>query len=130
LDGVRILVVDDDHDSLELLRMVLEGAGATVVGSMSGRQALQAPGPFDLIISDIGMPEMDGYAFMRRFRAIPSESKVPAIALTAYARLEDSERALASGYQQHIAKPVDVNDLLAVTERLVRSPGPWLPTSS
>jgi signal transduction histidine kinase len=130
LDGVRILVVEDDQDSLELLRMVLEGAGATVTGVMSGKQALEEPGPFDLIISDIGMPEMDGYAFMRRFRATPTESKVPAIALTAYARFEDSERALASGYQQHIAKPVDAIDLLAVAERLVRSPGPWVPTAS
>ncbi len=67
--GVRVLVVDDDTDSLELLKVVLEGAGASVTTSSGARQALAAPSAFDVVISDIGMPEMDGYTFLRSLRA-------------------------------------------------------------
>ncbi|HLK35447.1 MAG TPA: ATP-binding protein [Polyangiaceae bacterium] len=112
LRDVRVLVVDDDPDSLELIGVALGGAGAKVTAVPSAREALAAPGPFDVILSDVGMPEMDGYAFVRRVRARDTGADIPAIALTAYARAEDAERALRAGYQEHFAKPVDAGKLL------------------
>jgi PAS domain S-box-containing protein len=119
LNGAGLLVVDDDEDSLDLLRVVLEGAGASVNTASSARVALEksATRRFDLVVSDIGMPEMDGYAFMRSLRQ--RHPDVPAIALTAYARAEDAERAHQAGYQHHIAKPVDADELVAIIERLL-----------
>jgi signal transduction histidine kinase/DNA-binding response OmpR family regulator len=121
LQQARILVVDDDADSLELLRLVLEGAGASVLATSSAPGALEesARQGFDLVISDIGMPDMDGYAFMRNLRA--RNSNVPAIALTAYARAEDAEQARAAGYQQHLAKPVDALDLVRTADQLLKA---------
>ena len=116
LDGLSVLVVDDERDSLELVRLVLEGAGASVTTVTSARDALDAHGPFDVIISDIGMPEVDGYTFMRRLRSRDADARVPAIALTAYARVEDAERALRAGFQQHLAKPVDAYKLLEIVD--------------
>ena len=116
LDGVSVLVVDDERDSLELVRLVLEGSGASVTTVTSAREALDARGPFDVIISDIGMPEVDGYTFMRRLRSRDADAPVPAIALTAYARVEDAERALRAGFQQHLAKPVDASKLLEIVD--------------
>ena len=112
LRNVRVLVVDDDPDSLEVLGVVLGRAGAKVTAVHSAREALAAGGSFDVILSDIGMPEMDGYTFMRRVRSRDTGANVPAIALTAYARAEDAERALRAGYQDHFAKPVDAGKLL------------------
>jgi PAS domain S-box-containing protein len=115
LDGVRVLVVDDDADSIEVLRMVLENAGAQVTAATSARRAFDAldgRSAFDLIISDIGMPEIDGYSLMRRIRSRPGGTNVPAIALTAYARAEDAELASIAGYQVHLPKPVDERQLL------------------
>jgi CheY-like chemotaxis protein len=115
LQDVRVLVVDDDADSLDVLRMVLETAGAKVMATASARDAfaaLDAYGPFEIIVSDIGMPEMDGYSFMRGIRSRPSSAQVPAIALTAYARSEDAELAKRAGYQEHLAKPVDERRLV------------------
>jgi PAS domain S-box-containing protein len=115
LHNVRVLVVDDDADSIEVLRMVLETAGAKVTTATSARDAfdaLDARGPFEIIVSDIGMPEMDGYSFMRSLRSRPSSAHVPAIALTAYARSEDAELARSAGYQEHLAKPIDERRLV------------------
>jgi PAS domain S-box-containing protein len=112
LRDVRVLVVDDDPDSLELLGVALGGAGAQVTAVRSAREALAAPGPFDVILSDIGMPEIDGYTFVRRVRSRDTGADIPAIALTAYARKEDAERALRAGYQEHLAKPIDIGKLL------------------
>jgi PAS domain S-box-containing protein len=112
LRDVRVLVVDDDTDSLELLRLVLGGAGATVTTVRSARDALETKGPFDVIVSDIAMPEMDGYSFMRRMRSRDSGADVPAIALSAYARAEDADRAMRAGFQEHLRKPVDPATLL------------------
>ncbi len=119
LHGLRILVVEDDADSLELVRVVLEGAGASIVSATSARQALEAQGPFHAIVSDIGLPEIDGYELIRRMRARPGAC-APAIALTAYARLEDASHARSAGYQEHIAKPVNPSDLIALVDRLAR----------
>jgi signal transduction histidine kinase len=120
LRNVRVLVVDDDHDSLELLRVVLEGAGARVTTVTSGQAALDTAGAFDLVISDIGMPEMDGYRFMQLLRAREATEDVPAIALTAYARSDDAERAIRAGYQEHMTKPVDARKLLEAAARWAR----------
>jgi signal transduction histidine kinase/DNA-binding response OmpR family regulator len=119
LAHVRALIVDDDHDSLELIRLLLEGAGAhvtTATTAMNAAEVLDTRGSFDIIISDIGMPDMDGYTFMQRVRSRAAASEIPAIALTAYARTEDAERAARAGYQEHLAKPVDANKLLAAVE--------------
>ncbi len=120
LENVRALVVDDDQDSLELLRVVLEGAGATIVTATGASEALEARGPYDIIISDIGMPQIDGYAFMRRFRGRESGGGVPALALTAYARAEDAALALQAGFNEHLSKPVDVAKLIDVVRRWTR----------
>jgi CheY-like chemotaxis protein len=121
LGQVRALVVDDEPDSLDLVRVVLEDAGANVTTARSAREALDAPGPFDIVVSDIGMPETDGYAFVRSLRSRGSAGMVPAIALTAYARNEDADRAVGAGYQAHLAKPVDARELVeAVVEVLAK----------
>ena len=115
LDGVRVLAVDDDAESLEVLHMVLTTAHAVVTIAASAREALElfdTRGPFDVVISDIGMPEVDGYSFMRTLRSRRVGVDVPAIALTAYARPEDAERARRVGYQDHLTKPLDETLLL------------------
>jgi len=117
LDDVRVLVVDDDADSLELIVCALQDAGANVTPARSAREALAATGPFDVIVSDIGMPDVDGYSFIRSVRTRESDAAVPAIALTAYARAEDAERAKRAGYQQHFAKPVDGQKLLEAVKQ-------------
>jgi CheY-like chemotaxis protein len=113
-----VLVVEDDLDSLDFVREVLERAGARVTGASSAGEALQAPGPFDVIVSDIGMPGMDGYTFIRRVREV--DAKTPALALTAYARAQDVECAKRAGYQEHIGKPVDMARLLDAVSRWSR----------
>jgi PAS domain S-box-containing protein len=124
LDGLRVLVVDDEADTRELLKMGLGQCGAEVTTVGSAAEALEeisksAPG---LLISDIGMPGEDGYDLIRKVRALPPESggRVPAIALTAYARVEDRMQALRAGYQMHVPKPVEMAELAAVAASLVR----------
>ena len=123
LNGLRIMVVDDEDETRELLKMMLSSHGAEVLAAASGTEALAQidecqPG---IIVSDIGMPVMDGYMFMKRVRALDSEQRsVPAIALTAYARAEDRLRALAAGFQMHVPKPVEASELVMVIASLVR----------
>jgi signal transduction histidine kinase/ActR/RegA family two-component response regulator len=116
--GVRILIVDDDADARELLRRLLEDCGAQVALSESSAAAIEIirKGQLDLVVSDIGMPGEDGYALIRRVRALPAEEggKVPALALTAYARAEDRVKAIRAGYQMHVPKPVDPAELIAM----------------
>jgi CheY-like chemotaxis protein len=114
---VRALIVDDDEDALELLGIALESAGASTTAAKSAQAALDARGPFDVIISDIGMPQMDGYEFIRRLRSRDAAGPVPALALTAFVRPEDAKRALAAGFQEHLTKPVDVDELLNAVKR-------------
>lgn len=116
LSGVHVLVVDDDVDALELIDMILRGAGASVTTAASAREALDARGPFNVILTDIAMPEMDGYAFLRRLRSRATTADIPAIALTAYAREEDAERAIGSGFQEHLTKPVEPGVLLETVQ--------------
>lgn len=122
LSGLRILLVDDETDSRDLLNFVLESCGAEVKTAGSTAEAMQLIGrkSFDIIISDIGMPVEDGYALISKIRDLPTEQggNVPAIALTAYARAEDRVRALRSGFQLHIAKPVESTELIAAVANL------------
>jgi len=122
LDGVRVLVVDDEADALELIRRVLQTQGALVTTARSGEEALRLLGSHtpDALISDIGMPGMDGYQFMRRMRAAePKERRMPALALTAFARPEDRKNAILAGYHAHLAKPFDMAELAIVVAGLV-----------
>ncbi|HKQ51155.1 MAG TPA: PAS domain S-box protein [Pyrinomonadaceae bacterium] len=124
LDGVRVLVVDDEPDTRELLKAGLGRCGAEVTAAASTAEALDAvrAAPPDLLISDIGMPDEDGYELIRRVRALTDEAgaRVPAIALTAYARVEDRMQALRAGYQMHVPKPVEMAELVAVAASLVQ----------
>jgi PAS domain S-box-containing protein len=122
LDGLRVLVVDDEGDALELIRRVLEGQGAVVSTVRSANDALRVLDSHspDLLISDIGMPGMDGYQFMRRLRAAePKDRRTPALALTAFARPDDRKHAILAGYQAHLAKPFDMAELAIVVAGLV-----------
>jgi CheY-like chemotaxis protein len=122
LDGARVLVVDDDADTRQLLKRVLEIHGAAVKTAASAAEALEmiAASPPDALVADIGMPGEDGYSLMRKIRKLPSRSggTVPALALTAYARPEDRARALTAGFQQYVAKPVEPDELAAVVAEL------------
>lgn len=115
LNDLRVLVVDDEPDARELVAAVLTGSGAEVfcVGSAGEALAKMAQNQFDVLVSDIGMPEMDGYALIRRVRQLPVErgGRIPAAALTAYAGIEDRRRVLLAGYQMHIPKPVEPAEL-------------------
>ena len=126
LDAIRLLVVEDEADTLEFLRRLLTTHGATVLTAASAGEALslvRSESP-DLLISDIGLPETDGYDLIQRVRREPSPGRdIPAIALTAYARSEDRTRALRAGYQAHIAKPVEPNELLAMIASFVELTG-------
>jgi PAS domain S-box-containing protein len=121
LQDVRVLIVDDDLDSLEILGEALDSAGAKVTAAKSAHDGLAARGPFDVIVSDIGMPGADGYSFMRNIRSREVDADVPAIALTAYARDADAERAIRAGYQEHFAKPIDARKLIEAVKRWART---------
>jgi CheY-like chemotaxis protein len=121
LDGLRVLVVDDERDARELLELVLVRSGARVETAGSAAAALVLAERFrpEVIVSDVGMPEEDGYSFIRRIRASESElAQVPAVALTAYTRREDEARALHMGFNHHLGKPVNPDDLVALIARL------------
>ncbi len=124
LTGVRVLAVDDEPDALALLRAVLESAGAEAVTVASPHDALDTIAGIspDVLVVDIGMPEMDGYAFIEAVRSSADEAvrNVPATALTAFARAEDRTKALQAGFEMHLAKPVDPAELVASIRTLVR----------
>ena len=118
LDGVKLLLVDDETDTLEVLTFLLTDCGAEVRTADSASSALRALAEWrpDLLVSDIGMPGEDGYSLLKKIRALDTEwaRKLPAVALTAYARPEDRVRMLSSGFQAHLAKPADPSELIAV----------------
>ncbi|MEO1093482.1 MAG: chemotaxis protein CheB [Cyanobacteria bacterium J06638_28] len=125
LDGIRILVVDDDAISLHLLQVFLENLGATVLTASFAAEALTiiTRESLDLLVSDIGLPEVNGYELMRQVRALPAEQggQLPAIALTGYASSQDIQAATEAGFQRHLAKPViNFNDLAATIYQLIR----------
>jgi PAS domain S-box-containing protein len=127
LDGVKVLVVDDEPDARELLAAGLGQCGAEVVTASSAREALEAlaGGKFGVLISDIGMPGEDGYELISRVRALPPEAggRTPAVALTAYARAEDRLRAMRAGFEMHVSKPVELTELVVVIANLARRGG-------
>ena len=111
--------MDDDHDARILVRRLLEECGASVMTCSSAEEALSAivEDLYDILISDIGMPGKDGYMMIKELRSL--DILLPAIALTAFARSEDRTRALNSGFQGHVAKPVEPAELLATISSLV-----------
>ncbi len=127
LSGVRILVVEDQPQMLDIERRVLEEVGAQVIAVISGSEALErlrtgAERPFDVLVSDIGMPHLDGYALIRTVRqelGLPPEV-LPAVAVTAFARPEDKARLLAAGFQAHLSKPYQVAQLVSTVRDLAR----------
>ena len=123
LDGVHVLLVEDDDDSRKLLGTMLKRHGARVTSTKSAAEALQvfADDLPDILISDIGMPDEDGYEFIRKLRELPPEKggRTPAIALTGYASRKDRERALGAGYHQHMAKPIEQADMIAAIAAFV-----------
>src|SRR5688572_7355089 len=119
LDGTTVLVVDDEKDSRELLATVFEQCGAEVVRSGCAREALAllAKMPVSLVVADIAMPEMDGCELLERARQI--HAGIPAVAVSAYARPEDRQRALAAGYNRYCAKPVDTSAFLEIVRNVL-----------
>ena len=127
LAGVRVLFVEDQADARELITMMLAQDGAEVQTAVSATEALASCDEWrpDILISDIGMPGEDGYTLMKKLRARENErgGHIPAIALTAYGRREDRQRALTVGYESHVAKPVDPIDLVAAVASLTNRAG-------
>ena len=120
---IRMLIVDDEAAQMKALCDTLRDHGYETIGFNSAKAALNAlqTAKFDLLLSDIGMPEMDGYAFINRVRALNSPmSRIPAIAVTAYARAEDRQRSLLAGYQMHISKPLETPELIAAIASLLK----------
>ena len=122
LEGIRVLAVDDDPDARNLLKVLLESAGATAYLASSAKKGLEQllSRPVDVLICDVGMPETDGYGLLRQIRTLddPEKSEVAAVALTAYARLEDRMAAMQAGFQNHLPKPVEPTELIAVVRSL------------
>lgn len=131
LGGLRILVVDDEADARDLLTTLLSGYGAIVVTAASAADAFGSftaatdGDRFDIVVSDIGLPDEDGYSLIRRIRALEPEDggTVPAVALTAYGRTVDRVKALSAGFQMHVPKPVEPIELAMVIDTLTRRPG-------
>ncbi|NMF63416.1 PAS domain-containing protein [Brasilonema octagenarum] len=124
LTGLRVMVVDDEPDSLEFTAFVLDQEGADVIAVSSAEEALRVIQQWQpvLLISDIGMPEMDGYMLIRQIRKLPQDQggQISAIALTAYASEADCQKALANGFDAHISKPVEPSQLIAVVTKLLK----------
>lgn len=124
LKGIKVMVVDDQADAIHLVKRILEDCGATVTACTSGVECLNCVPRLrpDVVITDIGMPEMDGYELIGELRALSPEQggRTPAVALTAFARSEDRRRAMLAGFDVHVAKPVEPGELVAVVSRLAR----------
>jgi signal transduction histidine kinase/ActR/RegA family two-component response regulator len=125
LKDVQVLVADDDEEARDLIAFVLRSCGLLVTTASNAREALAqlSARPFQALISDIGMPDMDGYALMKQIRMLAPEGSggIPAIAVTAYAGSDDRQRAFEAGYDAHLAKPLDFTELLAALERVLAS---------
>jgi CheY-like chemotaxis protein len=123
LDGVHILLVEDDDDSRKLLGTMLKRYGAKVTSTKSAAEAFDAFSQEvpDLLISDIGMPDEDGYELIRKLRDLPADKggQTPAIALTGYASRRDREHALAAGYHKHMAKPIEQSEMIGAIASLI-----------
>ena len=123
LYGLKILVVDDDLDTRELIEWVLRRVGAEVTAVGSAREALEAieKERFQVLVSDIAMPQEDGYALLKKIRALPPErgGRIPAIALTAHSLVQDRLQSLRAGFQSHVPKPVVPEELVEVVASII-----------
>jgi two-component system CheB/CheR fusion protein len=126
LGGIRVLLVDDTPDTLETFGYLLEYEGAAVTPAASAAEALRlaATNEFDLVISDVGMPHMDGYEMIAELRAQPRTAALPAIALTGYGRAQDVQRALIAGFNAQVNKPVDFAQILEAIKSVLASEPP------
>jgi CheY-like chemotaxis protein len=126
LTGVRVLVVEDDPDTQQLFCTTLRTFGAEAKGAYSVAEAMETIHTFnpDVLVADIGLPDEDGYALIRRVRTLPPEQGggIPAMAVTAFVRPEDRARALWKGFQMHVPKPIDPEDLV---DRVAKLVAPW-----
>ena len=127
LEGIKVLVVDDEADARDLLDFILQKAGATVELAASTGEALallDISRP-TILVADIGMPGEDGYELIRRVRALsqPDLALLPAMALTAYARAEERAQAFSAGFQSHMTKPVEPSELIATIARMLEEAG-------
>ena len=120
LEGMSVLVVDDSEDTTEMVRHLLEIGGASVCAATSGFEALRLAGEkeFDVVLSDISMPEMDGFEFLSRLRQIPGKQDMPAVALTGFGRPEDVQRANDQGFFAHLTKPFDIQRLGTLLQQI------------
>jgi len=123
LSGISVLIVDDEPDGRVLISRILEAHDAKTTCAANAQEAMDwlERHPFDVLLSDIGMPGVDGYALIRQVRALDSARVKPltAIAVTAYARPEDRQRSLLAGYQMHLSKPVEARELIAAIASLL-----------
>src|SRR5512136_1998510 len=126
LNGARVLLTEDNEINQQIAIELLEGAGAAVKVANNGREAVDIlsnipqPPPFDVVLMDLQMPEMDGYQATAKLRADPRFSTLPIIAMTAHATLEERQRCLAAGMNDHISKPIDPGNLFETVGRFYR----------
>jgi two-component system, chemotaxis family, CheB/CheR fusion protein len=125
LANTHFLIVDDSEDTIAMLDQLLKLSGAIVTTASNGADALRIASEreFDVILSDISMPEMDGFEFLKRLRQIPDRQNVPVIAITGFGRTDDIERARAAGFHFHLTKPLNINALTDVLERITSGNG-------
>jgi len=123
LAGLTVLVVDDSEDTTEMVRHLLEISGASVSAATSGREALRIARKkqFDVVLSDISMPGMDGFEFLSKLRKIPGKQDLPAVALTGFGRPEDVQRACNEGFYAHLTKPFDIQTLASLLQKMPRT---------
>jgi CheY-like chemotaxis protein len=123
LNGVRVLLVEDDDDTRDLYEFVLQDAGAEVRAANGARQAVGAVTGWrpSVVVSDVAMPDMDGLSLLGQLRAAHGLERVPAIAVTAMVHPSDRAAAMAAGFQQHLSKPVDPDELIRAIGRLVHA---------
>ena len=122
LNDLAILVVDDSEDTIEMIQHLLEISGASVCAATSGTKALSLAREkeFDVVLSDISMPGMDGFEFLKRLRELPGKEDLPAIALTGFGRPEDVQRARREGFYAHLTKPFDIQALAGFLQKIPR----------
>jgi PAS domain S-box-containing protein len=125
LQGMEVLVVDDSEDTTEMVRHLLEIGGASVCAATSGSEALRLAREreFDVVLSDISMPEMDGFEFLSKLRELPGKEDLPAVALTGFGRPEDVQRASEQGFYAHLTKPFDLQTLASLLQKIPRKNG-------
>jgi PAS domain S-box-containing protein len=123
LTGLNVLVVDDSEDTTQMVRHLLEIGGASVSAATSGREALRIAREkqFDVVLSDISMPEMDGFEFLSKLRKIPGKQDLPAVALTGFGRPEDVQRACNEGFYAHLTKPFDIQTLASLLKKMPKA---------